>query len=237
MPEVNLAPLVTPHGRLLVAPAPDAPALDAALRLRLEKAFERGEGHGLLQLGAGEVGVALPPLFAYWREFAARYVTTLCATPGAEQPGGVLGQVDTPKAEALESIIADAPPMAGAEYLTARVLRELWNALDVALREELSASKLELQEFLKRRNPAWNLVGRVCFNLAENRGDEEAPFAFIATYTAKLSAQARAQHLPLSQALREYAGAKNKARLLSLLLPVQRAAGECAWVRAMVDAG
>src|SRR5262249_8869933 len=42
---------------------------------------------------------------------------------------------------------------------------------------------------------------------------------------------------PLGQALREYAGAANKSRLLSLLLPVQRAAESCAWLKAMVDAG
>ena len=66
--------------------------------------------------------------------------------------------------------------------------------------------------FLKGLNPAWNLVGRVHFNLAENRSDDEAPFAFLATYTTRLSAQARAQHLPLGQALREYAGAANRER-------------------------
>ncbi len=83
----------------------------------------------------------------------------------------------------------------------------------------------------------WNLVGRVHFNLAENRHDAEAPFAFLATYTTRLSAQAKAQHLPLGRALTEYAGAANKARLLSLLLPVQRAAEQCPWLRAMVDSG
>ena len=46
-----------------------------------------------------------------------------------------------------------------------------------------------------------------------------------------------AQHLPLGQALREYAGAANKEKLLSLLLPVQRAAERCAWLKQMVDAG
>ncbi len=93
--------------------------------------------------------------------------------------------------------------------------------IDAACRTELADAKQTLQEFLRGRNPAWHLVGRVHFNLAENRSDEEAPFAFIATYTTRLSAQARAQHLPLAEALREYAGAKNKARLLSLLKPVQ----------------
>ena len=52
-----------------------------------------------------------------------------------------------------------------------------------------------------------------------------------------MSSQARAQHLPLGRALSEYAGAANKPRLLSLLLPVQRAAAECPWLKTMVDAG
>jgi len=56
--------------------------------------------------------------------------------------------------------------------------------------------------FLKRRNPAWNLMGRVHFNIAGNRKDADVPFAFLATYTTRLPAQAKAQHLPLGQALR-----------------------------------
>ena len=47
----------------------------------------------------------------------------------------------------------------------------------------------------------------------------------------------RPQHLPLGKALQEYAGARNRERLLSLLMPVQRAAEHCAWLKAMVDAG
>jgi non-specific serine/threonine protein kinase len=47
-------------------------------------------------------------------------------------------------------------------------------------------------------NPTWNVVGLVHFNLAENRKDEESPFAFLATYTSQLSAHGRARHLPLA---------------------------------------
>jgi hypothetical protein len=127
--------------------------------------------------------------------------------------------------------------MKGAEYLTARVLENLWAGIDTAFRLELSESKTSLEDYLKQKNSAWNLVGRVHFNLAENRKDEEAPFAFLATYTSRLSSQAKAQHLLLGTALTEYAGAANKPRLLSLLLPVQRAAEHCAWLKAMVDSG
>jgi hypothetical protein len=59
-------------------------ALDEEVARRLEESFARGAGHGLLQLGAGEVGTALPAVFSYWREFAARYVTALCTHPGIQ---------------------------------------------------------------------------------------------------------------------------------------------------------
>lgn len=127
--------------------------------------------------------------------------------------------------------------MDGAEYLSATVLGDLWQELEKGLQLELSAAGCGIEEFLKRRNPVWNLVGRVHFNLAENRKDETAPFAFLATYTTKLSETAKAQHLPLGQALREYAGAVNRERLLSLLVPVQRAAQTCPWLKEMVDRG
>jgi non-specific serine/threonine protein kinase len=116
-------------------------------------------------------------------------------------------------------------------------LGDLWRQTDAAFDAELAEARLPVQAFLKSRHPAWNLLGRVHFNLAENRKDEDAPFAFLATYTTRLSAQAKAQHLPLGKALQEYAGAKNRDRLLSLLMPVQRAAEQCGWLKAMVDAG
>ena len=226
----SLAPLLTPQGHLLVVPGSEAPSLPAALQQRLANAFALGSGHGLLHLGAAEVGSILPPSWAWWRDFAARFVTALCATPEG-------GAIAVPDGETFDRLIADAPPMTGVEYLTTEVLRALWKDLDTALRNELATSKIPLQEFLKARHPVWNLVGRVYFNLAENRKDPEAPFAFLATYTSQVSAHGRAQHLPLSQALTEFSDGKSQSRLLSLLMPVQRAAEQSGWLRAMVDSG
>ena len=222
----------------MLAPADGPPTLPGNLRDRLETAFERGVGHGLLELGIREIGTALPAGFAYWRDFAGRYVTTLCTFV---EPTGANAAaprtIAAPPTEMLGEMANAAPPMPGGEYLTAGVLAALWEQTDAACRTELADAKQTLRAFLKQRNPAWHLVGRVHFNLAENRSDEEAPFAFIATYTTRLSAQARAQHLPLAEALREYAGAKNKAQLLSLLKPVQEGARLCAWLQAMVESG
>ena len=231
--------VLTPQGHLLLAPAHEGRTLPADLQGRLESAFERGVGHGLLELGIREVGTALPAEFAYWRDFAARYVTTLCTSTQSSpaESTTVTSAVALPASEALSALASTAPPMPGGEYLNAEVLAALWEQIDAACRAERTHTKQTLQEYLKQRNPAWHLVGRVHFNLAENRTDEEMPFAFMATYTTRLSMQSRAQHLPLAEALREYAGAKNKAQLLSLLKPVQTGAAQCAWLRAMVESG
>ena len=226
------APHLTPRGNLLCTAVPDAPPLPDALAGRLAAAFDQGAGHGLLHLGAAEVATALPALWAYWRDFAARYVTALTATPEDAEI-----TVATPDALTLETLCLDAPPMTGAEYLTQDVLAALWREIESAVKAELAAAKLSLQDFLKSKHPAWNLVGRVHFNLAENRKDPDCPFAFLATYTSRLSAHGKAQHLPLSQALAEFSGGRKKAQLLSLLMPVQKAAESCEWLDAMIHAG
>lgn len=132
-----------------------------------------------------------------------------------------------------EALIADLPPMTGGECLTPEVLVALWDCIDKALRAELSAAKRPLQAYLNACNPAWNQVGRVYFNLAENRKDAEEPFVFLATYVSHLSAHGKAQHQTLLRALTEFSDGKSKAQLLSLLLPVQRPAKQCAWLREM----
>jgi non-specific serine/threonine protein kinase len=231
-----LAPVLTPRGLLTLRQAGEGLALEPERGTRLEKAFMRGSGHGLLCLGADEVGTALPPVLSYWREVGACYVAALCALPGVAE-GATKPRVSIPEKNELDQIATAVPPMIGAEYLTADVLADLWRSMDAAFDAELAEATLSVQEFLKRRHPAWNLVGRVHFNLAENRKDEEAPFAFLATYTTRLSAAAKAQHLPLGKALQEYAGARNRERLLSLLMPVQRAGEHCPWLKTMIDAG
>jgi len=229
-----LAPMLTPHGRLTLAPSPEAPPLDEAVATQLGAAFTRGSGHGLLRLG-GAVATGLPPALAYWRELGSRYVTAVCTLADVETRRAPY-RLPPPPDDELDALAAAAPPMVGGEYVTVDRLRALWDELDAAFAAELADAD-GVADLLRRLDPSWHVVGRVHFNLAENRRDEEAPFAFLATYTASLSAKGRAQHLPLGEALREYAGPAKKQQLLSLLLPVQRAAKSCAWLEAMVDGG
>ena len=210
-------------------------ALDAALEGQLERAFSAGTGHGLLLLGARGVGQVLPGAFAWWRDFAARYVTGLCAVADDTAIADIT--VALPERAALEAWLLNLPPMRGAEYADAVVLAHLWAQTEAALRAELAASQTTLAEFLHSCNAAWHQVGRVHFNLAENRKDPDSPFAFLATYTSRLSAHGKAQHMPLSRALTEFSDGKQQAQLLNLLVPVQRAAEQCAWLMEMVTEG
>ncbi|MBI5163432.1 MAG: DEAD/DEAH box helicase [Magnetospirillum sp.] len=204
---------LTPHGHLLPESGNGG----------LAEAFARGAGHGLLHLGAGATK-SLPPALLWWRDFARRYVAALChqASPAVPPPS---------EAE-LASLVLTAPMMTGAEYLTADVLHDLWDAIGEAVAEQAGN---DLQRFLTALNPAWNLVGRVHFNLAENRRDPDFPFAFMATYTTELGGGGQARHVPLGQALRDYAG--DRAKLLNLLQPVSRAAQSCPWLKRMIEAG
>jgi len=175
------------------------------------------------------------PALHWWRDFAHTYFTRLCHTPGldTETPSPL-----PPPSEAdLNERTSRAPPMRGLEYLNAAILANLWIELDGRVRQEMAAFGGGATAWLHAQNPAWSLLGRVTFHLAENKRDPTHPFAFVATYTHRLSAQARAQHLPLGEALKQYAGARDKPTLLKLLTPVQKAAERSPFVRELVDAG
>lgn len=155
---------LTPHGRLIAEAAENTPEIDDAVAARLGSAFAQGSGAGLLWLGAGEVGQALPPVFVWWRAFAARYVAALCLHAPAEARGekrsGLISDVPVPGDGDFATLVLTAPMMSGAEYLTAEVLRRLWDEIAQAASASFATARTDLQSFLKGLNPAWNLVGR-----------------------------------------------------------------------------
>ena len=224
---------LSPHGALYLLPAqPAAPVSE-----RIQAAFAKRCGDGLMQLGLAELDSELPPDLAYWRDFARFYFSRLCALPGLAETGAMEAIFLPPPRDELPEHVATAPPMVGGEYLNEQVLAGLWEALHRAVQEAVRNTSGSVQDFFASQGSAWNLVGRVCFHLAENKGDEQAPFAFLATYTHRLSAKGKAQHLPLGKALQEYAGDKNKAQLLQLLLPVQKGTQESLFLKALVESG
>jgi non-specific serine/threonine protein kinase len=230
--------LITPQGHVSITTDDDdaSASLTEATAAQITRAFSAGAGAGLLHLATAELQTPLPPSLAYGRELARRYLTALCHT-GEPPEAGDVPALDEPGDDELDALVLSAPPMRGLEYLDTGVLRAAWRQLDVELRAEVDRHGGKLGDYLHGRNPLWRVVGRVTLHLAENKDDATHPFAFLATYSSGVSAHGRVQHLPLARALKEFAGAANRRRLLALLLPIQQAAGRLPWIAALLERG
>jgi non-specific serine/threonine protein kinase len=225
---------LSPGGHLFVEPDDQAePKLSPSTATRLTEAFGAAPARGLEALASGFLHEPLPPTFVFWRGVAQRLFTALCHNPNLQDAS----TITIPKpAEAEWSALAEgAPPMRGLEYLNGTVLARLWDELDAHVHAAIAQAAGGAAAYLKSCNPVWNAVGRVTFHLAENKRNPAYPFAFLATYTHRISEQGKVQHLPLGRALEEYAGAKNRAGLAALLSPVQRAAEQSKLARELLD--
>ncbi len=241
---------VSPHGRLLCEPIADgaensngtaAELTDGSARLLCES-FQRSSAEGLLLLAEPHVAETLPPDLLFWREDARRFFQAVCQLDeerlaefaGRNASRGSDSPTFRPDDLALAVLIAEAPPMHGLEYLTPEVLRRLWDELAELVRRRGTETDGGLPAFLRAVNPFQHLLGRVTFHLAENKRDESRPFAFMATYSHRMSARAAVQHLPLAQALKQYAGERDQAKLAELLAPVRAAADRSAVVKELL---
>ena len=221
---------LTPAGSLRWEPSEDeaAPAGPPSL----QGAFETDWREALFTLAAEKTPTRDLPSVRYWQQLAERHLTGLCHVPEDAESF----EVEPLTSADCARWILTAPPMHGGEYLCEETLQRIWEGLDGWVREAVTRTG-GLGAFLRERAPKWRQVGRVCFHLAENRNDEARPFAFMATYASGFGAAGRVRHLPLRKALEQYAGAGNRAALVKLLSPVQRAAESCGWVKELVDSG
>ncbi|MCX6979943.1 MAG: DEAD/DEAH box helicase [Verrucomicrobia bacterium] len=231
-------PALSPHGRLFLdeseaADAAGTVGLSAETMQRIGDAFAESSARGLLALAVrrGEGG-RWPAEFAFWREFADAYLTALAHTPDSAD-GQAVPEALMPPDIGFDFTLR-IPAMRGAEYASPEIFAALWRELDVLARAEVQAAG-GLRKWLGGIHPSLHLLGRVTFHLAENKRSPETPFAFMATFTHRLSAEEKAVHVPLARALQEYAGAKNQTALRSLLEPVQKAAEQSVWTRELLD--
>ncbi len=217
-----LSLILSPQGRLFLEMASDGG--DAALG----NAFGASSARGLLALAARRDTSGWPAEHLFWREFADAFLTAMAHTPAA-----AAGDVAMPPDLGFKLTLR-IPAMRGAEYASPELFAALWHELALLATDEARQAG-GLRAWLGTVNPALHLIGKVTFHLAENKRSPETPFAFMATFTHRLSAQEKPVHLPLARALQDYAGAKNQDALRSLLEPVQRAAEASAWTRELLE--
>ncbi len=224
---------LTPNGRLVLSDAAEGISAGDGLTHPLRESFCESSAAGLLELTRRDLGDSFPPEFAFWRGFASDLFQRICHL-GDSTPKQWASLAE-PTDEVLSKLVADAPPMHGLEYLTKECLARLWRELRDLVVELANSHTGGPAAWLQSINPVWRLLGRVTFHLAENKRDPARPFAFLATFTHRLSNQSKLQHLPLAEAMKTYAGAKEQAKLMSLLEPVRRAADQCPLVQEMLE--
>lgn len=208
---------------------------ESPFQRRVAKLFsQNGADEALFELAVKWKDQPLSPVWMYWHRFATRYVKARCL--GTMGDATNLAALDLPDDAEIENWCVTIPPMQGAEYVTVDVLKVIWQSLDDWLRAQV-AEYANFAAFLEKQAPQWHQLGRVCFHLAENKDDPEYPFAFMATYSQAVSDQGQLRYRPLSQALKEYAGAKNKQAMIRLLSPVSLAAASSPLIKDLLDSG
>lgn len=196
---------------------------ESGLERELLNAWQQAPAKALLLMVGEGMKTALDPSLEWLRRYAQRFMVRLCQTRAV--PASALAEDQT---EGLTSL----PPMLGAEYVTADLLASLWEQLAAQVLHDAGDA---LEAWLRAHGDVWHLVGRVTFHLAENKRDAERPFAFLATFTEKVSASGQIQHLPLARALQRYAGQQDQAALNTLLEPVRNAAAQSALVKSLLE--
>jgi len=234
---ILLSLALSPHGQLYVErTGAEATVRSSELSLRLDEAFAAGSARGLLALAGDETIPDLPSPFPYWRDLGRLFLTRVCGLPEGDDTAAALPPIPPP-GEELRSLALAAPSMKGGEYLKVELLGALWREMESYFRSDLKDFKNGLKAYIADEYPTWHTVGRVCFHLAENKRSEGTPFAFLATYTTRLSEKLRAQHLPLGRALEIYGGGKDKSALLNLLIPIRCAAEISGLVKELLESG
>ena len=221
---------ISPHGVVAALPhdGPERWARGVVAR------FAEDEAAGLVALATARVPPAAHASVSFWRDVAADFVRSLCHVP--ENTDLNADAIEPPTPATLAEWVLDAPPMQGAEYLSPATLSGIWQRLlcwTIGQARDCGG----VTAFLETYAPQWARVGRVSLHLAENKGDAEYPFAFMATYSAGMSRGGRVHRLPLGRALQEYAGARKKPELLKLLSPLHAAAKRSESIADLVETG
>ncbi len=200
------------------------------LQQELFSVYKSDRENWLLFLGFSDAEVSLPDSLDFWRRFSALFVHHLRLTPGLEK---LRHQVEIPLPESeLAKLLETVPPMIGGEYINSRLLSTFWSALNTSFTTSIDHFSGSVTEFIHHYSPNSHLLGRIYFHLVENK-DDDAPFAFLATYSTRMGGEGQSKHLPLKYALQEYQDDNNK--LLELLTTVYEAAKESTLITELLE--
>ena len=231
--ELNV--VVMPNGSLQLEWADTEDTINKSSRLLQEEIYKRFEADNnswLLFLGFCDHQVSISPSLDFWRNFTGDFAKRLSRTPDLEilrHRVKVLIEEDE-----LRLHLDQAPLMIGSEYISVELLEAVWTRLNNAHSLAIKSYDGTVGDFIRTYSPNVHLVGRVFFHLVENKSDDY-PFAFMATYSTRLSKKGKSKHLPLKHALKEYE--ENSEKLLELLTTVHLAGKQSPLVSELLETG
>ena len=192
--------------------------------------YKKDRGNWLLFLGFSDPEVALPASLDFWRRFSALFVHRLRLTPDLEE---LRHQVEiSPPEPELVKLLETLPAMVGGEHIDVKLFLRFWAGLNSSFATTIKQFPGSVAEFIHHYSPNVHLLGRIYFHLVENK-DDDAPFAFLATYSTRMGSQGQSKHLPLKYALQEYQDDNKK--LLELLTTVYKAAKDSALISELLE--
>ena len=186
----------------------------------------------LYRFGFSACSDDMPDSMRFLHSLSSAYATALVREPDIEFLRENAHPV--PDMEKLEAVLANAPYLVGAEYLTRDWVIDIWERLNTVYQAEIRVYPDKVSEYLSAQNPEIHPAGRIFLHLVESRRDDY-PFAFLATYSSGMGKDGKSRHLPLKNALIEYRGDQRK--LLELLSTVNKAGEASSFIRELVETG
>ena len=197
-----------------------------------KEAFDRNRYDALFALGFEEKPQMASATFHWLYLLSTEFLQALTNQPGLELTRDQTQVTLSP--DQCRKLLYSLPFGLGTEYVNEAWIEKIFSCLTRVFDESIACFDGPVSTFLTEKGHALRVPERVFFHLVENRKEAEAPFAFLATYATKLP-DGTVRHMPLSYALVEYKGQRD--RILSLLSCLDQAGEICPLIGQFIETG
>jgi non-specific serine/threonine protein kinase len=209
-------------------PALNGDSFDQTQARAIMDDFAKDKWKSLYDLGFEATNEKFSPTFAYLHYISEQFSYILSRDSDIEITRKAPSLTDDVKADILRAM----PYGSGVEFVNRRWIENIWASLSGVANREIDGFTGFVSEYLRGKNAALNVVGRVFFHLVENKKDD-APFAFLSTYST--GERDKVSHLPLKNALLECKGDNDK--LLALMSTVTKVADKSELISEFYETG
>lgn len=202
------------------------------LQEEIYKRFIENSNDALFFLGFSDKSIFLSESLSYIRFIITEFLKKLLQNPDIELLREKI-VVDI-NDEQIKHLLVSTPFLIGEEYLSYKWIENIWGNLNKSFCKMIQNYNGSAQDLFDSFNPDIHLAGRVFFHLVESK-KEDYPFAFLATYSVRVSNEQVAKHLPLKNALIEFG--ENTNKLVELLGTVNKACTKSSFISELVESG